>query len=86
MIIPLYSSEGHVVLDRNPGPEYNTLLLRYIPEDLQSPCPHRQINTLRSLLDSRGTLSNSYPNAIRAVQGGGLYHFYDGLWYHPARM
>ena len=18
------------------------------------------------------------------MQGGGLYHFYDGLWYHPA--
>ena len=22
-------------------------------------------------------------NALRAMQGGSLYHFYDGLWYDP---
>ena len=26
--------EGHVALDKNPGPGYNTLLLRLIPGDL----------------------------------------------------
>ena len=30
---------------------------------------------------SRAALSNSYSNALRAVQGGSLYHFYDDLWY-----
>ena len=24
------------------------------------------------------------PNALRAKQGGSLYHFYDGLWYERA--
>ena len=64
-----FGSQGHVALDRNPGPGYNTLLLRLIPGD------H---------LDSRVALPNSYPNALRAMQGGSLYHFYDGLWYDPA--
>ena len=73
-----YGSEGHAALDRNPGPGYDTLLLRFIPEDLLSACPHRQFHTLPGLL-------NSYPNALRAMQGGSLYHFYDGLWYDPAR-
>ena len=49
-----------------------------------SACPHRQFHTLPGLLDSRAALSNSYPNALRAMQGGSLYHFYDGLWYDPA--
>ena len=40
------SSEGHVALDRNPGPGYNTLLVRMIPGDLLSACPHRQFHTL----------------------------------------
>ena len=79
-----YSSEGHAALDRNPGPGYNTLLLRFIPEDLLSACPHRQFHTLPGLLDSQAALSNSYPNALRAMQGGSLYHFHDSLWYDPA--
>ena len=29
-----FGSEGHVALDRNPGPGYDTLLLRMIPGDL----------------------------------------------------
>ena len=77
-------SEDHVALDRNPEPGYDTLLLRLIPGDLLSACPHRQIHTLPGLLDSQAALSNSYPNALRAMQGGSLYHFYDGLWYDPA--
>ena len=64
----LFGSKGHVALDRNPGPGYNTLLLRMIQEDLLSACPHRQFHTLPGLLDSRAALSNSYPNALRAMQ------------------
>ena len=37
-----FGSEGHVALDRNPGPGDNTLLLRMIPGDLSSAFPHRQ--------------------------------------------
>ena len=42
-------SEGHVALDRNPGPGYNTLLLRMIPGDLLSAFTHRQFQTLPGL-------------------------------------
>ena len=52
-----------------------------IPGDLLSAFPHRQFHTLPGLLDSWAALQNSYPNALRAMQGGSLYHFYDGLWY-----
>ena len=81
-----FGSEGHVALDRNPGTGYDTLLLllQMIPGDLLSTCPHRQFHTLPGLLDSWAALPNSYPNALRAMQGGSLYHFYDGLWYDPA--
>ena len=79
-----FGSEGHVELDRNPGPGYDTLLLRLIPGDLLSAFPHRQFHTLPGLSDSRAALSNSYPNQLCAVQGGSLYHFYDSLWYDPA--
>ena len=54
-----------------------------IPGGLLSAFPHRQFHTLSGLLDSRAALPNSYPNALRAMQGGSLYHFYDGLWYDP---
>ena len=40
-----------------------------------SACPHRQFDTLLGLLDSQASLPNSYPNALRAMQGGSLYHF-----------
>ena len=43
-------------------------------------CPLRQFHTLPGLLDSRVAL----PNALRSMQGGSLYHFYDGLWCDPA--
>ena len=79
-----FSAGKHVALDRNPGPGYHTLLLRMIPGDLLIACPHRQFHTLSGLLDSQASLSNSYPSALRAMQGGSLYHFYDGLWYDPA--
>ena len=46
--------------------------------------PHKQFHTLPGLLDSWAALPNSYPNALRATQGGNLPHFYDGLWYDPA--
>ena len=80
----IHYSECHVALDRNPEPAYDTLLLRLIPGDLLSPCLHRQFHPLPGLLDSRAALQNSYLSALCAMQGGSLYHFYDGLWYHPA--
>ena len=52
-----------------------------IPGDLLSAFPHRQFHTLPGLLDSWGALPNSNPNACVPMQGGSLYHFYDGLWY-----
>ena len=55
-----------------------------IPGDLLSAFPHRQFHTLPGLLDSWAALPNSYPNACVPMQGGSLYHFYDGLWYDPA--
>ena len=80
-----FGNEGHVPLDRNPGPGYDTLvLLRLIPGDLLSACPHRQFHTLPSLLDSRAALPNSNPNTLLATQGGSLYHLYDDLWYDQA--
>ena len=79
-----FGSEGHVALDRNPGSGYDTLLLRMIPGDLLSAFPHRQFHTLPGLLDSWAALPNSNPNAWVPMQGGSLYHFYDGLWYDPA--
>ena len=42
MINPLQCfSAWHVALDRNPGPGYDTILLRLIPGDLVA-CPNRQ--------------------------------------------
>ena len=55
-----------------------------VPGDLLSACHHRQFHTLPGLLDSRAALPNSNPNACMPMQGGSLYHFYDGLWYDPA--
>ena len=55
-----------------------------IPGNLLSAFPHRQFHTLPGLLDSWAALPNSYPNACMPMQGGSLYHFYDGLWYDPA--
>ena len=55
-----------------------------IPGDLLSAFPHRQFHTLPGLLDSWAVLPNSNPNACMPMQGGSLYHFYDGLWYDPA--
>ena len=63
-IIVLFSGiEGHVVLDRNPGPVYNAPLLRLIQGDIQSAGPHRMFHTLFGLLDSRDALPKSYPDA-----------------------
>ena len=62
IIIVLFGIGGHVALDRNRGPGYNSLLLRLIPGDLLNACPHRQFHTLPSLLDSWAALSNSDPN------------------------
>ena len=83
-LLCFFGSEGHVALDRNPGTGYDTLLLRMIPGDLLNAFPHRQFHTLPGLLDSWAALPNSNPNALRAMQGGSLYYFYDGLWYDLA--
>ena len=55
-----------------------------IPGDLISAFPHRQFPTLPGLLESWAVLPKSYPDALRAMQGGTLYHIYEGLWYDPA--
>ena len=55
-----------------------------IPGDLLSAFPHRQFHTLPGLLDSWAALPNFNPNGCVPMQGGNLYHFYDGLWYDPA--
>ena len=55
-----------------------------IPGDLLSAFPLRQFHTLPGLKDSCATLPNSNPNTCMPMQGGSLYHFYDGLWYDPA--
>ena len=54
--------------------------------DLLSAFPHRQFHTLPGLLDSWAALPNcyGYRNACMPMQGGNLYHFYDGLMYVPA--
>ena len=75
-LLCFFDSEGHVALDRNPGPGYDTLLLRMIIGDLLSAFPHRQFHTLPGLLDSWAALPNSNPNAYMPMQGGSLYHFY----------
>ena len=47
-----YGIEGHVALDINPGPGYDTLTID----------PRRQFHTLPSLLNGRAALSNSSIN------------------------
>ena len=74
---------GHIALDKNPGLGCNNLLMRLIWGDILSAWPQWQFHTLPGLLDSRAALSNSYPNAMRAKQGGSLYHFYGCLLYDP---
>ena len=75
MISPLesfFGIEGHVTLDRNPGPGYNTLLLQLINVQV----PNRQVHTLHCLLDSRAALpiANSYINQpINFIQNICLY-------------
>ena len=49
-LLCFFGSKGHVALDRNPGPGYDTLLLRMIPGDLLSAFPHRKFHTLPGLL------------------------------------
>ena len=56
-----------------------------IPGNLLSAFPYRQFHTLPGLLESWAALPNFYPNACMPMQGGSLYHFYDGLWYDPAK-
>ena len=63
MINPLecfYAIQGHATLDRNAGLGCNTLLLRLIPRNFFSACPHRQFNKLPGLLHSQFALPNSY--------------------------
>ena len=64
-----------MALDTNLEPGHDNLLLLFIPGDLLSTCPHRHFTHI-ALLNSY-----VYPNALRAMQRGSLYHFYDGLWY-----
>ena len=56
-----FGIEGRVALDRNPGLECNTLLLRLVPWYLYNACPHIQFHTLHGLLCNRSALQISYP-------------------------
>ena len=49
-----FDIEGHVALDINPGPGYNTLLLRLILGDLLNASLHRQFHTLPGLFRQWG--------------------------------
>ena len=51
-----FGIEGHVALDRNSGPGYNTLLLRLISGDLYSECHHIHFHKLPNLLHNRVAL------------------------------
>ena len=55
----IFSIQGYVALDRNPGSGYDTLLLRLIPGNLYCVCPHKQFYTLYNILDCRAALQNS---------------------------
>ena len=68
IIVLFFGSEGHVALDRNPGPGYDTLLLRMIPGDLLSAFPHRQFHTFPGLLHSWAAQPNSNPNACMPIR------------------
>ena len=74
----LFRHRRPCTLERNRGPGYNTLLLRLIPGDLLSACPHRQFKTLPGLLESRAQL---HCQTLTLTQIGSLYHLYDSLWY-----
>ena len=63
LLMCLFGIEGHVALDRNPGPGYNTLLLWLIPGDLLSACPHRHFTHYPDL-NNWVALSNSYSKAL----------------------
>ena len=71
MINPLkwiFGIKGHVAVDRNPGPEYNTLLLGLFLGEPYSACPHRRFHTLPVLLPSQVTMSNSYSYACMPTE------------------
>ena len=81
-----FGFEGLAALDRYLGQAHNTLLLQLIPADLDSAFSQRQFHTKRVLLHSRAALLNSYTNACVLSKEAVLYHFYDGLWYDPAKV
>ena len=64
-----FGSEGHVALDRNPGPGYDTLLLWIIPGDLLIAFPHIQFHTLPGLLDSWAVPQFIYDDAFNNLPG-----------------
>ena len=64
IVINLFSGiEGHAAPNINPGPGYNTLLLRLNPGDMYSAFPHKLFHTLLGLIHSQAALPNSYSNA-----------------------
>ena len=82
-----FGIEGHVALDRNQGRGYNTLFLRLIPGDILSACPYKSFIHYPAFKTDR--LFCKIPTLMHACQAGGggsLYHFYDGLWFDPARL
>ena len=65
-LLCFFDIEGHVALDRNPGPGYNTLLLRLITGYMS---PSTVPYTI-GILGSRAALSNSYVTLTHACQAG----------------
>ena len=59
-----YVKGGHVALDINPVPRYNTLLLRLI----YSAPPHRQSHTLPDLLHIQEALPNVYSKPCVSIR------------------
>ena len=87
----LFDIEGHIALDRNAGPGYNTLLLRFIP-DLYSECPQRQFHTLHGHLHSPVALHNSWeavcrlPFLWRSLYIGITLCLYKTGWVYAGKM
>ena len=87
MINPLecfFGIEGHVALDINPGPGYNTLLLRLISGYLLSAGPHIDRTTHYPTLYTVRIHSQTL-TLMHACQAGMQFQpFYGGLWYDLA--
>ena len=83
-LLVFFGIEGHVAIDRNPGPRNNILLLRLFQGI------SKELVTIYSSIHYPACytfgLQCQTPIQTHACQGGGgsLCHFYNGLRYYPA--